>query len=187
MVLKIGAENPKCIVYCENKPNIEFLGPLHGCTEILVGDTPRQVSINKIVEHNGNHWRKIFNIYSKIAWALFSDQTSSWQQYREQELLREGSDTLLVTTRNLEVDLIESNAEAIHLVMGKDYFRQMLAMWPTNNFKVEDASYQSIRAFKLNGIHIVNTPYFDYRQFPNKAIDKLVAYFKMHQYSLAKH
>lgn len=58
--------------------------------------------INSINQHCGNGWRKVFNVYAKVLFALpseyysFAKQAVSWQAYRDELLLQQHSGTALL-------------------------------------------------------------------------------------------
>jgi hypothetical protein len=174
MTLKIGCGSPKYIVYCENQPNLDYLGRSNSIGELYIGQSVSEISLSSIIEHNGNHWRKIFNIYAKIGWALTPNQATTWQEYRDQVLLTNGSSTQLVMGASLDICIINAFPNATHLVMGKQYFKSFLDSTSRNKFEPINLQILDVNAFKFQSSYIINTPYFDYRQFNNCLIDSHV-------------
>ena len=115
----------------------------------------------------GNGWRKIFNVYAKLLFALptgcfnFSTQAHSWQQFRDEMLLQTKSNTALLFS---PPRLCQSQT-SIQLIAGrtlaKSYQNQGLALqlhWLTPEFAV-DLQHK-----------VLVTPFFDYRQLNNQKI-----------------
>jgi len=116
-----------------------------------------------LVMASGNHWRKIINIFAKLAFELNSKNCNSWQDYRDHCLLSNGDEIILVNHQTLIED------SGIHLICGKNQFESM---------DLEEAAFQSLDEEGKVRVceNVIQTPYFDYRQFPNKLIDELVQY-----------
>jgi hypothetical protein len=150
-------------VYLANRPPLaEYLG-------VDVIDHLPPGEIKRIADETGNHWRKIFNVYAKLIYCL-ADLTddpllqtySSWQEYRDQALLQQGSETEL----HLECQLIEeSPLSPIHIVMGKSFSERILEgtriEWLDKDFAINREQ------------NVIVSPYFDYRQLSNIKIHAL--------------
>ncbi|WP_240220717.1 DUF6942 family protein [Rheinheimera hassiensis] len=115
----------------------------------------------------GNGWRKVFNVYAKLLFALdtkqfaFTQRAGSWQQYREQYLLQAGSNTALV----FSTPDLQPAKEAVHIIAGRTYAKALLEQglaaqlsWLNNEFAVD----------KHNRVLVC--PYFDYRQLNNEKL-----------------
>jgi hypothetical protein len=103
-----------------------------------------------IINECGNHWRKIFSIFAKICFSL-NPVTESWQEYR---------DNILLTSK----------------CIGSISFTKKI-LKPSNDIMILSGK-ESWTISKENSLNIFNTPYFDYRQFPNKEIDLLISQIK---------
>ena len=110
---------------------------------------------------SGNHWRKIINIFAKLAFGVNDKNCRSWQEYRDSELLRD-SDTVLVAQGETLLD-----DEGVHLICGKKKFESMSL--GEGVFRPLDEEGK----VRVRG-SVFQTPYFDYRQFPNKLIEELL-------------
>lgn len=103
-----------------------------------------------IIQECGNHWRKIFSIFAKICFDL-NPVTDTWQEYRDNILLTNKCiSSVSFSKKNIQ------KSDSIVLLSGKD-------SWPL-------AGDSILRIFRL--------PYFDYRQFPNIEITKLLSKLK---------
>jgi len=168
----IGSPHSALAVYIGNRPplpefeSLEILIPLYeGC-------------VANIVEQTGNHWRKIFNVYAKLGFALSqrNDQglalsdggQTSWQGYRDQMLLRDKSGlSLLFSQPDFSISEL-TIAKQVHIISGKKHADTLnVAALPDLMEVGED--FVVSRACK-----VIVTPYFDYRQLSNKKLDKLV-------------
>lgn len=119
----------------------------------------------------GNGWRKIFNVYAKLLYALdknyfdFSTFATTWQNYRDSFLLQHKSKTALLFSPPQP----SANEKTLHIICGKTYARQLLASNQiTANFDWLDDEFAIDKAQNL-----IICPYFDYRQLSNCKIEKL--------------
>lgn len=164
----LGDPNYSLAVYIGNKP------PL-GCYQTLDVIRPMESGeIACIVDHCGNHWRKIFNIYAKLVFLLNSQEKrgcKTWQDYRDNALLQTGSGEALLFNEDLNFDLLAHDlsinaANTVRLVAGKTHAENLLCdysiKWLDNQFGV------------VEEIGLIVTPYFDYRQLSNATLGKLV-------------
>lgn len=93
------------IVLILRYPSLDYVSPLS------LG------KIHAIGQATGNGWRKVFNVYAKIVFALNVDALVSlkgcknWQQYRAFALLQYASNTKLVFSEPVINDVI-------HIIMG---------------------------------------------------------------------
>jgi len=160
-----GDKNFSFAVYIANKPNMLEYQNLIDVTSLVGGE------IDAINQACGNGWRKVFNVYAKLLYALdsksfdFSQRAPSWQSYRDSYLLQEKSKTaLLFSSPQLMV-----NNEVIHIICGKHHAKSLLSndervsnlVWIDDEFAID-------RKNKL-----VICPYFDYRQLSNIKIERL--------------
>ncbi|WP_105258660.1 DUF6942 family protein [Pseudoalteromonas sp. T1lg88] len=157
-----GAADAAIRVYVKNRPPLVEFQQLH---TLLPLD---KEAIEKINAEAGNGWRKVFNVYAKWLFALHGEQGGlgefqSWQQLRDQLLLRQHSNTaLLFSTPELK-------SPALHVIAGRTYAQELAAqpslginlIWLDKEFAVDQAN------------RVLVCPYFDYRQLSNVKIDKL--------------
>jgi hypothetical protein len=168
-------------VYLENRP------PLAEYLKMDVLNCLQDGEVKRIATETGNHWRKIFNVYAKLIYSLAKvsspsilspsllSQYVSWQDYRDQALLREGSDTeLYFGGSRLRSNLSEKAGVAVHLVMGKAFAERVLAEDISTG--IEGISVEWLdKEFAINREQrVIVCPYFDYRQLSNIKIERLV-------------
>ena len=142
-----GKESAKVILYIDKRPDLEFC-------EDLSNLEPLQSSELDLIKATGNHWRKILNIFAKIAFAMNPKECETWQTYRDDKLLTKQGDEALIFKNSLVY------SEAIHLICGKSFFHEF------------DLEKNEFRAFNEAGKisfkgRVYRVPYLDYRQFPN--------------------
>lgn len=121
----------------------------------------------------GNGWRKVFNVYAKLLYALdkaqfaYSTLAPTWQKYRERFLLQQDSQTALL----FSPPLLSTAKQTLHIICGKTYAKHLLATGQlTANFIWLDDEFAIDKAQNL-----VVCPYFDYRQLSNIKIEKLAS------------
>jgi len=165
-----GAEDYQIAVYIANRPPIYEYQQLVQLTALTTGE------IAHIGLHCGNGWRKVFNVYAKLLYALdkqqfnFAKLAPTWQQYRDDFLLQPDSNTaLLFNAPMLSAKKQGANNGAIHIVMGKTYAKSMI-----NGRKLTVELDWLDNEFAINqNQQVIVCPYFDYRQLSNAKIDKL--------------
>ena len=94
----------------------------------------------------GNGWRKVFNVYSKLLFALdaqqfaFSRQAASWQQYRDQYLLQASSNTALL----FSMPRLDPETNDIHIIAGRTHAKALIdaglaaqLTWLNNEFAID--------------------------------------------------
>lgn len=151
----LGDEQPVFSVYIANRPPLDEYQQLQTMRPLLPGE------VAGIARQTGNHWRKIFNVYAKLAFALDDRGFESWQAYRDGILLQAGSGQALLFS------LPDLPSPGVHLITGKTYAQAL----PLNaRLTVLDSSFQADAQRSL-----FVTPYFDYRQLNNEKIIRLVA------------
>jgi hypothetical protein len=150
-------------VYIANRPPLDEYTYLEELRPLVVND------IDFIAQETGNHWRKIFNVFSKLIFSYYTVtkkdcDVATWQEFRNNILLQKNSGLRLIfTPPNLSED-------SIHIIMGKQYAIDLgyhedlheglvrldndFVIWPNKK--------------------IIICPYFDYRQLSNVKIERLV-------------
>ncbi|MCC2607543.1 DUF6942 family protein [Planctobacterium marinum] len=145
-----------------------YIGNIPDYQDVTMLDTVRALhpgEIKAIGDQCGNGWRKVFNVYAKLVYALrmqqhiLSDDFDSWQTWRDKQLLQAHSDTVLLFSAP---DLRTINPAHIHIVMGKTWARDcglnVGFTWLNHEFAVHST------------LPVVICPYFDYRQLSNQKI-----------------
>lgn len=156
-----GDANAKFRVYLATPPPMDAYQQLTRIQPLQAGD------IDQIYRHCGNGWRKIFNVYAKLLFALptshfsFAVLASSWQQFRDQQLLHANSGTALC----FDSPSLTDDTKTMHLIAGRTLAKQLLAQglqanlqWLSSEFAVDPAR------------QLLVTPFFDYRQLNNEKI-----------------
>ena len=167
----LGDDNAGIQVFIANRPPLVEYQQLQAMQPLQRGD------IARIASETGNHWRKIFNVYAKLIFALQqagingdSNQGVSgftrWQDLRDQQLLQAGSgQALLFSPPSLSPD-----STKIRLLLAKGYAQTLglsaELIWLDNDFAQHKAS------------GLVLCPYFDYRQLSDSKIQRLVEWLK---------
>ncbi|GGO75645.1 hypothetical protein GCM10011348_00930 [Marinobacterium nitratireducens] len=107
-----------------------------------------------LVAANGNHWRKILTILAKLA----AKEGEDWRHYRDASLL----------TRTEAISFADSPDPAArrHLVAGK-------ASWQRLGFDYRDFAPLDESGTLFARDDVLLTPYPDYRQFPNRSIERV--------------
>ncbi|GIU53606.1 MULTISPECIES: DUF6942 family protein [Shewanella] len=178
--LKIGVDNPEIAFYLPNAPLMpNFNSALYSgiCLNLehqVNVDIGADVDIEKVIELNGNHWRKIFTIMAKIT--VSDDKPESWRNHRNQVLSVNGSG--LKTILHIKSEKLCSNAK-IHIICGQQAFDDLSRIEPLAHLNDNQTvtvlgDKQKIMAHK----QILIAPYLDYRQFPNQLISELRQYIK---------
>ena len=170
-----GAEEYQIAVYIANRPPIYEYQQLAHLTALTTGE------IAHIGQQCGNGWRKVFNVYAKLLYALdkqqfnFASFAPTWQQYRDDFLLQTHSKTsLLFSTPQLESIKCNAAGKPIHIIMGRTYAKSLLNTgaldielnWLNNEFAINHAQ------------RVIVCPYFDYRQLSNVKIEQLAELIK---------
>jgi len=161
----LGCSKFTFAVYLANTPNmLEYQG-ISSVNSLVTGE------VNAIGQACGNGWRKVFNVYAKLLYALdpahfsFAQQAPTWQMYRDKHLLQAGSETALL----FSPPRFDANAQTIHIICGRTYAKQLLAsgelqanlIWLDDEFAIDTAK------------RLIVCPYFDYRQLSNIKIERL--------------
>jgi hypothetical protein len=156
-----GDAKAKFRVYLATPPPMDAYHQLTHIQPLQAGD------IDQIYRHCGNGWRKIFNVYAKLLFALpsshfsFAVMASSWQQFRDQQLLHANSGTALC----FDSPSLSDDTKTMHLIAGRTLAKQLLAQglqadlqWLSSEFAVDPVR------------QLLVTPFFDYRQLNNEKI-----------------
>ncbi len=165
----LGDSDPLFVAHIENIPPLSPFDSSGGILPLCEGD------INAFGLECGNGWRKVFNVYAKVIFALNEpglapNRYSRWQDYRDQKLLQQDSATQLLFHGPSKVKLEESSS--IHVVMGKGFSKKQ---WFASRLQWLDANFAVLPGFAL-----IVCPYFDYRQLTNQHIVRLVEIVKQH-------
>lgn len=153
-------------VYIANRPSFSDFSTLDSVNPLTEGE------IHAIGQACGNGWRKVFNVYAKLLFALHDEGggalhgTQSWQGFRDLVLLQQGSNTSLLFSTPQVYAVNPKNPLVIHIIMGKTYAKSLgLAeslTWLDHEFAIDTEN------------KLVVCPYFDYRQLSNIKIIRLV-------------
>ncbi|WP_057831545.1 DUF6942 family protein [Colwellia sp. TT2012] len=152
-------------VYIANKPNMLEYQRLNAVMPLVEGE------INAINQSCGNGWRKVFNVYAKLLYALdkkyfnFSTQAPTWQDYRDKVLLQAQRKTALL----FSAPKIEPSKDIVHIICGKGHAKALISngklktnlVWLDDEFAIDSQN------------KLIVCPYFDYRQLSNIKIARL--------------
>ncbi|MCW8832319.1 MAG: hypothetical protein OQK09_02495 [Colwellia sp.] len=170
-----GTDDYHIAVYIANRPPIYEYQQLEQLTPLTSGE------IDFIGQQCGNGWRKVFNVYAKLLYALDKQQFNfvniapTWQQYRDDFLLQAHSKTsLLFSSPSLKPIKNTVNQKVVHIIMGRTYAKSLLATgaldikltWLNNEFAIN------------RNQRVIVCPYFDYRQLSNVKIERLAELIK---------
>jgi len=161
----LGCTNFTIAVYIGNIPNMFEYQQL---TQLSPLTSNEIAAINNAC---GNGWRKVFNVYAKLLYALdnndfnYSQSASSWQKYRDSFLLQPRSQTALL----FSAPQLSKKTESVHIISGKTYAKHLLTteqihanfIWLDEEFAIDKTQ------------NLIVCPYFDYRQLSNVKIEKL--------------
>jgi hypothetical protein len=124
----------------------------------------------------GNGWRKVFNVYAKLLYALdkkyfdYSDKAPTWQGYRDKYLLQAQNKTaLLFSPPQLMSNIEMPNKKIVHIICGKGHAKALInsgklvanLIWLDDEFAIDSEN------------QLIVCPYFDYRQLSNIKIERL--------------
>jgi len=161
------------------------LGCRHFNIAVYIGNTPTMLEYQKLTQvisltrgeitaigqTCGNGWRKVFNVYAKLLFALpkehfdFSLLGGSWQQYRDNSLLQANSQTALL----FSPPYLGADNNTLHIICGRTYAKEMInngllaaqLIWLDEEFAIDKQK------------KVIVCPYFDYRQLSNSKIERL--------------
>lgn len=156
-----GDTNAQFNVYIANRPPMAEYAQLQRVAPLQRGE------IELINRACGNGWRKVFNVYAKLLFALeakhfsFSQQAASWQQFRDQYLLQQHSNTALC----FSMPQLNEDKRKIHIIAGRTHAKALVEAglpaqldWLNHEFAVD----------RYNRLLVC--PYFDYRQLNNEKL-----------------
>ena len=166
----LGCTDFTIAVYIGNKPNMPEYQQLTHISPLTSGE------INAINQACGNGWRKVFNVYAKLLYALdkknflYSEVAPTWQKHRDSFLLQPDSKTALLFSPPQS----PLTKMSLHIICGKTYAKHLLAtgqlvanfIWLDEEFAIDKTQ------------NLVVCPYFDYRQLSNIKIEKLANLLK---------
>tara|TARA_B100000459_G_scaffold146183_2_gene111887 strand:+ start:29130 stop:29651 length:522 start_codon:yes stop_codon:yes gene_type:complete len=163
----VGLGDPQATlrVYLANRPSLEPFAYPGDVMPLADGD------IAQINSHEGNHWRKIFNVFAKFLYELKFDGTedfSSWQDYRDSLMLQPGSQVALCYGAPC-YGAPGSEAPASQIILMGKQFAEECGFFKTNGAKWLDSR------FAINDTGVIVCPYFDYRQLSDERIRYLVS------------
>lgn len=155
MSIRLGHSQPALNVCLEHTPH----WPAPGFTDKSPYLTTER--LHQLVASNSNHWRKIFNVYAKLLFALQPTVASSWQQLRDHDLLQKGH----LHALTLAAVTLPDTVQGLRLIAGKTYAGKLYGD------KRLDQPLPGVWADQQNRVLV--TPYFDYRALPNRKIEEL--------------
>lgn len=160
-ITQVGFGNSefKIAVYFEHRPPIERYLAQTELTPLTKGE------LDFILANTSNNWRKIFNCFAKLCFALDPNHCKTWQQLRDTQLLSESQNfALLFSTPDF------AQTDTIHIISGRTYAAKLdfpfELTWLSPQFAIN-------QQYKL-----IVAPYFDYRQLSNERLDTLVKLIK---------
>lgn len=161
----LGCKHYDFAVYIANQPNMSE----YQCLEDVVALQKGEIDV--INNACGNGWRKVFNVFAKLLYALnatefdYSKKSPTWQAYRDTVLLQRNSATaLLFSPPQLDI-----HSNVIHIICGRTYATELLTsgaltsdlLWLDSEFAIDTSN------------KLIVCPYFDYRQLSNIKITRL--------------
>ncbi len=160
-------------VYIANKPNMLEYQNLYQVTSLVQGE------INVINQACGNGWRKVFNVYAKLLYALdkksfnYSTNAATWQDYRDKYLLQTHSKTALLFSAP-QLSANTENKDLVHIICGKGHAKALI-----NNGKLVANLVWLDEEFAIDSENkLIVCPYFDYRQLSNIKIERVAELLK---------
>lgn len=157
----LGDKHAQFRVYIGNQPNYPFVNAKQGVAALVKGE------IYSVCQECGNGWRKVFNVYAKLLYALspatfVSVSNTSWQHFRDHQLLQASSNTGLFFSPLTWEQTAKDSDKNIHIVMGKTY---------ANSLKLPSSLSWLNHEFAIDvSRRLIVCPYFDYRQLSNQKI-----------------
>lgn len=165
-VFGLGDPSAQLKVYIANRPDFADYSTVTTVKPLVKGE------IQQIGQACGNGWRKVFNVYAKLVFALNTESlvplngADTWQVFRDNFLLQHSSNTSLVFSAPQTFLINGKNSPSIHIIMGKTYGKSLglpsTLHWLDSEFAVDVSN------------KLLVCPYFDYRQLSNIKIIRLV-------------
>ncbi len=168
----MGCTDALVRVYIAKPPPMQEFLALQQVAPLLSGQ------IQQISSHCGNGWRKVFNVYAKLVFALPApwqpdlQGCATWQSWRDRCLLQASSETsLLFSAPHLPALSSPTTARTLHIIAGRQHARALVASGeltaPLDWLDEE---------FALNAEHrLIVCPYLDYRQLSDAKIARVAA------------
>ena len=154
----LGDFSASTYFYIANRPPLGHYQQLDDMYALPEGE------IYAIASATGNHWRKIFNVMAKLVYQQSANGFASWQNLRDEKLLRQGSGQCLLFSP-LDADAVNISSK-LHIIIGKTYAEQMgwaeRCHWLNSDFAINEKH------------KVIICPYFDYRQLSNIKITRLI-------------
>lgn len=155
----LGDSSARLRVYIANRPVFSLPRVASGVVPLTAGD------IATIGNACGNGWRKVFNVYAKLLYAMPEQwqfkHGDRWQAFRDTHLLQANSNTALIFDEPKSFD-----ENALNIITGRTYAQQM---------HIAESLYWITPEFAINKrLNLVVCPYFDYRQLSNSKILYLI-------------
>ena len=164
-LIGLGDNSFRVGVYVAKAPPMPYFEALAQLEPVASGQ------INSINQHCGNGWRKVFNVYAKVLFALpsehysFAKQAVSWQAYRDELLLQQHSGTALL----FSTPVLTKSKNQLHIIAGRTHAKNLIQQgklnaqfdWLDDEFAIDKSQ------------NIIVCPYFDYRQLSNIKIARL--------------
>ncbi|MCB5226509.1 hypothetical protein JAO78_006740 [Alishewanella sp. 16-MA] len=164
LAIGFGVPQAQICVYIAKRPPMQEYAALRNIQPLSLGE------ITAINQTCGNGWRKVFNVYAKLLFALapqrftFQQTAGSWQQFREQYLLQAGSNTALL----FSMPQLTPASQRIHIIAGRTHAKTLVSAglnaqlhWLNSEFAIDQQQ------------RVLVCPYFDYRQLNNEKIQLL--------------
>lgn len=169
----LGDGNHQFVIYLENTPPLAEYNELTNLCAVTKGE------IDYINQNCGNGWRKVFNVYAKVLFALnnkvfsYQEQADCWQDYRDKYLLQADSGTAMLFSAPKDIKSCQQPT-AIRLITGRSYAKKLsLLSEDTLGYKLQFTWFDQEFAIDC-AQRIIVCPYFDYRQLSNIKIAHLV-------------
>lgn len=170
----LGCDGASLRIYVATPPPMAEYRALQQVEPLLSGQ------IQQIGSHCGNGWRKVFNVYAKLVFALPAPWQPSlqgcttWQAWRDHCLLQAGSHTSLLFSAPQLVshsadDKPVSQPQTLHLIAGRQHARTLVATG-----ELSAALTWLDDEFAINTEHaLLVCPYLDYRQLSDAKINRV--------------
>ena len=172
-LIGLGSDRFSIGVYIANRPPLVEYQQLQQMTWLTKGE------IAAIGNQCGNGWRKVFNVYAKLLFALdkadyqFSNMAETWQAYRDNFLLQ-GNDSNALLFNAPVLKNQSTKDKVVHIIMGRTYAKSLV----NAGLLVEPLTWLD-EEFAINVKHrLIVCPYFDYRQLSNVKIERLAKLVK---------
>ncbi|WP_348731537.1 hypothetical protein [Rheinheimera texasensis] len=173
----LGDSEARLRLYVAKAPPMAEFAGLNTCLALLPGQ------IDQIYQHCGNGWRKVFNVYAKLVWALPApwqpdlQGAQSWQQWRDRVLLQAGSGTALLFGANgFDQDWFGADADiqTLHIIAGRQHARDLLAQGLLPETLTGGLVWLDEEFAVAKKLRLLVCPYLDYRQLSDIKIARLV-------------